>query len=265
MGAWLLRWGLLATLAAGMAAGCSSSPDIAANAVAANDVGAPAAAGSGAAAATAEAQAEARARGELVPAVLGVPETASETTTHLISPGDVLEIAVFQVEDLSTKERVNESGSVMLPLIGAIQVAGLTTAEAEKEIEAALGRDYLQDPNVDVFVSDFANMKVTVGGRVKKPGVFPLSGQTTLIQAIAQAGGVSDTAKEDEVVLFRQQPGGKITAYVVDLEQVEAGQLRDPLLAANDKVLVPESGSKVFTQNVWDTLRGFVRFTPIPL
>jgi polysaccharide export outer membrane protein len=207
----------------------------------------------------------AESEGELVPAVVGIPQDSADSYTHYISPGDVLKVTVFQVEDLSTEERVNPSGSIVMPLVGPVPVVGLTTEQAERRIEDALGADYLQDPQVDIFVSEYANMNITVGGEVMKAGVFPLTGQTTLMQAIALAGGVSDTANEKEVIVFRTRENKKLDAYVVNLEAVQTGELRDPLLVANDKVLVPESGSKVFSRNVWDTLRGFVRFSPIPL
>lgn len=207
----------------------------------------------------------AESEGELVPAVVGIPQDSADSYTHYISPGDVLKVTVFQVEDLSTEERVNPSGSIVMPLVGPVPVVGLTTEQAERRIEDALGANYLQDPQVDIFVSEYANMNITVGGEVMKAGVFPLTGQTTLMQAIALAGGVSDTANEKEVIVFRTRENKKLDAYVVNLEAVQTGELRDPLLVANDKVLVPESGSKVFSRNVWDTLRGFVRFSPIPL
>ena len=197
--------------------------------------------------------------------MVGLPPSANDGFTHYISPGDVLKVTVFQVEDLSAEERVNPSGSIVMPLIGTVPVVGLTTEQAERRIEQALGANYLQNPQVDIFVSEYANMNITVGGEVKKSGVFPMTGQTTLMQAVALAGGVSDTANEKEVIVFRTREGNKLNAYVVDLKAIQAGELSDPLLVASDKILVPESGSKVFKRNVWDTVRGFVRFTAIPL
>lgn len=205
------------------------------------------------------------AEGEMVPAVVGLPPSPSDGFTHFISAGDVLKVTVFQVEDLSAEERVNPSGSIVMPLIGTVPVAGLTTEQAERRIEDALGANYLQNPQVDIFVSEYANMNITVGGQVKKSGVFPMRGQTTLMQAVALAGGVSDTANEQEVIVFRTREGNRLNAYVVDLQAIQRGELSDPLLVADDKILIPESGSKVFRRNVWDTVRGFVRFTAIPL
>jgi polysaccharide export outer membrane protein len=197
--------------------------------------------------------------GALVPAVVGVPHASGSQSAYRISAGDVMKIDVFQVEELSTEERVGDDGSIIMPLIGQIAVAGLTPAQAEARIAAALQKDYLQNPQVNIFVSEYAAMDVTVGGAVKKPGVFPLSGQTTLLHAIAQAEGVTDMANEREVVIFRRTTESSVNAYVVDLKQVEQGKLSDPVLVSNDKVMVPESGSAVFLKGLSDTLRGFVR------
>jgi polysaccharide export outer membrane protein len=198
-------------------------------------------------------------RGTLVPAVVGVPQTPAGTPVYVISPGDVLRVDVFQVEELSTEERVDDAGSIVMPLVGPLTVAGLTPAQAEAKIAAALQQDYLQNPQVNVFVAEYANMKVTVGGAVNKPGVFQLTGTTTLMEAIAQAEGVTNLANTSEVIVFRKPQDQPVSAYVIDLAKVEKGQLTDPVLLGSDKVIVPESGSAAFVKGVADTLRGFVR------
>lgn len=202
--------------------------------------------------------------GNRVPAVVGVPNAAVSGATHRISAGDVLEIEVFQADELSTTERVNDAGSIVLPLINAVPVAGLTTDEAERRIAAALARDYLQNPQVNVFVAEFADMEISVGGAVEAPGVFPLTGRTTLLEGIALAGGTTRYAKEDEVVVFRSTGNSTdVSAYVVDLKKIERGELSDPLLAANDKIVVPKSGTRVFFRDFGDTMRGFISLNPL--
>lgn len=200
-----------------------------------------------------------RSTADLVPAIVGIPQDPGPSGTHRISAGDVLTVDVFQVDEMSTEERVAENGSIVMPLIGPVAVSGLTTEQAERTIATALQKDYLQDPQVNIFVKEYANMNITVGGSVEKPGVFPLTGTTTLLQAIAQAQGVTTLANPSEVVVFRSIDGRGINAYVVDLTEIEQGRMSDPILASNDKIMVPKSGSKVFLKNLGDTLRGFVR------
>ena len=201
----------------------------------------------------------------MVPAVEGVPPNVDTTSmaTYQLGPGDQLQVDVFRVPDLTTKGQVGASGTFVMPLIGPVAISGLTPEEAGLRIAAELRKDYLQNPQVNVQVLESANMKFTVGGAVKKPGVFPMRGETTLLQAISQAEGVTELGKPEEVVVFRSLPGQSIRAYVVDLKKVQRGELNDPILAVNDKVVVPESGSAVWVKNVTGALRGFVSLTPL--
>ena len=196
---------------------------------------------------------------QMVPAVVGPPpQEAGQLGTYVIGPRDLLSIRVFKVAELSTDERVNDAGAVVLPLVGPVEVAGLTPDQAEQRIAEFLAKDHIHDPQVDLFVKEYANMNVTVGGAVRKPGVFPITGAMTLMQAVARAEGVTDVANDNEVIIFRGQPGKAVTAYVVDLEQVQRGEMNDPMLVSHDKVMVPLSGGRVFVREVTGTLRGFV-------
>ena len=197
-----------------------------------------------------------------VPAVIGLPPPVDSSATYKIGPGDLLSIEVFKVDELSSKERVNADGDIVLPLIGKVKLDGLTPDQAEKRIAEILAKDYVYDPQVDVFVKEYANMKVTVGGAVKKPGVFPITGATTLTEAMAQAQGLGDLSKKNEVILFRGEPGQSMKAYVIELKKVETGEWPDPLLLSNDKIWVPESGSRIAYAEFKDllaTLRFFVQ------
>lgn len=200
----------------------------------------------------------------LIPATLGLPPDPGEDKTYYIGPHDLLTIEVFQVDELSSKERVSQDGHIVLPLIGAIKVVGLTPSGLEMRIANLLREKYLQDPQVNVYVEEYAHQKVTVMGAVNSPGVFDLQGETTLLEAVAQAGGVDDEiANAENVVVFRPDTAGKLQAYVVNLEQVQKGELADPILIGDDKVVVPKSGTAVFFKGLTDTLRGFVTFTPL--
>ncbi len=198
-------------------------------------------------------------REELVPAVAGLPPDPGSSLTYRIGPSDLIRIEVFQVPELSSEERVSEDGNIMLPLVGAVTVGGLTPREAEARVAEILGRDYLQDPQVDIDVAQYANQQITVMGSVNKPGVFPITGATSLLQVIAMAEGMNALAKEDEVIVFRGDEKGGMMGYVVDVEAIQEGKLRDPILIGDDRVVVPESGTSAFIKGVADTLRGFVR------
>ncbi len=202
----------------------------------------------------------AAANAKVVPMVKGLPPDPGPAAVPRIGIGDLLQVSVFMAPDLSIKQRVTNTGDIFMPLVGAIQVNGLTQEEAQQLITKKLAQDYLQNPVVNVFVEESATQNVTVAGEVAQPGVFPIKGQMTLLQALALARGVKGTA-EDEVVIFRSLNQDKITAYVVDVEQIQDGQIGNPVLIGGDTVHVARSGTTVF----FDKVLGFVRFGAIPL
>jgi polysaccharide export outer membrane protein len=174
---------------------------------------------------------------------------------YRVGPQDLIEISVFQVPDLSRTVRVNSAGQISLPLIGTVQAGGLTIQELEASIGKLLEAKYLQNPQVTAFVKEYTSQRVTVEGAVKKPGIYPLSGRTSLLQAIAMAEGLDQLANLQGVVVFRQV-GGKRMAAVFDLEAVRNGHAEDPLIYGDDVVVVEQSGSKT-------ALRRFIESVPI--
>ena len=179
-----------------------------------------------------------------------------------IGASDKLEIEVFQVPDLSGVETVNSRGYINMPLIGMVPVAGLTEQQAEQLIADKLGKDFLQDPQVNIDIIEYVSQQITILGSVKAPGVYPLKGRTTLLQAIALAGGPERIADEEEIVVFRTDKTGAVAGYIVNLEEIQAGKKKDPEMIGNDRIVVPESGSRALIKGVSDTLRGFVGFRP---
>ncbi len=202
---------------------------------------------------------------DLIPAIIGIPPDPGPTRAYRISPNDLLKIEVFQVDELATEGRVNQDGSIVMPLIGKVKVSGLTLPEAQQTIADRLGEQYLNNPQVNILVSESAGQRVTVRGHVKKPGVFPLVGQMTLMQAIAMAGGLDEVAKKEEIVLFREQEQGKINGYVINLASIDAGKLTDPLVIPDDRIVVPKSGTTVLGRMAERVLTGWVLRIPLPL
>jgi polysaccharide export outer membrane protein len=135
-----------------------------------------------------------------------------------------------------------------LPLIGGVQAGGRTIPELERDIAARLAQSYLQNPQVSVFVKEFTSQRVTMEGALSKPGIYPLTGKTTLLQAVAMAGGLDPLAQLDGVVVFRQVEGKKMAA-VFDLRRIRSGAAEDPQVYGDDLVVVEQSGSKSALQN----------------
>jgi len=185
---------------------------------------------------------------------------ALSTSDYILGPSDLLQIDVFQVDELSGTERINAAGYIKMPLIGLVKVAGLSREQSEDLITELYAEGYLQDPQVNIDIMEYVSHQITVLGHVTNPGVYPLKGKTTLLQALAMAGDAGALADEEEVVVFRSDEYGVVVGYVVNLEDVLAGTAIDPEIIGNDKVVVPVSGSKSFIKGITDTLRGFVGF-----
>lgn len=162
---------------------------------------------------------------------------------YKIGPQDVLELAVFQLPELSGQFRVNSQGNISLPLLGPITAAGKTVPDLEREIGQMLAKDYLQNPQVSLFVSQFTSQTITVEGAVGNPGIYSLKGQTSLLQAIVIAGGLTESANPRGIIVFRNV-GGERLAAVFDIRDIRGGNAEDPQIYGNDLVIVDESGSK---------------------
>lgn len=174
--------------------------------------------------------------------------------TYRVGAGDVLEISVFGVKDLDRTVRVNTDGDISMPLIGAVRAGGHTVPELQEIIAAKLKKGYLQDPQVSVFVKDFISQQVTVNGSVAKPGIYPLTGKTSLLQALALAGGMNDLALHSGVVVFRTVDGKRMGA-VFNMDKITDGEAPDPQVYAGDIVVVAKSGAK-------NALSNFIKAAP---
>ena len=179
---------------------------------------------------------------------LGQPE-------YRIGPSDLLSVSVFQTPDLDRDVRVNNAGQVSLPLIGAVMAAGKTVDELQAEIAARYGSRFLQQPQVSVFIKEFASQRVTVEGAVKKSGIFPMASRLSLLQAIALAEGLDDTASLHNVLVFRTAGGERMVARF-DLDAIREGRAEDPTLSGDDVVVVDDSAGKLW-------LKQFIQLTPI--
>jgi polysaccharide biosynthesis/export protein len=203
--------------------------------------------------------AQAPSAGAPVQAVQLPPPVASQPTQQS-SPGsalapasdyrigthDLLEIQIFGIDTLNRSVRVNAKGMVSLPLVGPVEVGGKTAQEAEEHLSAKLAEKYLQNPQVSLFIKEFTSQRVTVEGAVKRPGIYPLAGQTTLLRALALAGGQDALADLSEVMVFRVDPqSGKRQQASFDIDRIRKGEVDDPTLANDDLIVVNRSRTRV--------------------
>ena len=185
---------------------------------------------------------------------------------YRIGPEDLIEIQVFGVDQLARTVRVNSFGLVSLPLIGSTAVGGMTATEAERAIARRLAENYLQDPQVSVFIKEYTNQRVTIEGAVAKPGIYPLRGQTTLLRAIAVAGGQGSLSDLGNIVIYRPDSAGMRTGTTYDIEKIRRGEQDDPIVLNDDVVVVNRSPARVvFKDSLFrDVLDAINPFSYIP-
>jgi polysaccharide export outer membrane protein len=165
-----------------------------------------------------------------------------KSKAYKIGPLDVLEVNVFKVPELSKSVQVSEAGTINFPLIGEIEAGGKSARELEQELTKRLGAKYLQNPQITVFVKEHNSQRITVTGAVKKPGVIPMAGGVSLLQAIAQGGGLEEVAESTALVL--RVSDGQRLAGRYDVADIQAGRAEDPQLQSGDLVIVPTSDMK---------------------
>jgi len=145
-------------------------------------------------------------------------ETASPQSSHLLANsnvklgiGDLIEISVFGVPDLSTKTRISGSGDVYLPLIDYVHIADLTTDEAQELIQKRLeDGGFVRGPHVSIFVDESASQAITLLGEVNRPGPYPAIGDRRLFDLISAAGGLTDKAGRVVTIEHRGNPGQRV-------------------------------------------------------
>jgi polysaccharide export outer membrane protein len=201
---------------------------------------------------------------QTAPAQPQAPPQASEPAVgdYEIGPNDILRVTVYGHEDLTQTVLVQADGTFNFPLIGRVKAEGLTTKQLEQKIATLLARGYIRNPQVTAVVQEFRSKNVFVVGEIARPGTYPLSGRLTLVEILAKAGPISQTAGA-EVVIVRPKPGASVDGPVlptqvegqtepnaevirINVRDLQTGALEENVeLKANDTVFVPQA-PKVF-------------------
>lgn len=188
---------------------------------------------------------------------------AHAAADYRIGALDTIDVTVFEEPDLSVKAtQVDASGNIALPLVGTVAAQGKTAADLSKELEDLFGAKYLRNPQVTVTVAASVSQKVSVQGEVTQPGIYPLTGPTTLLDVISMAKGETEVAKLQEVVVFRSVNGQRMGA-VFNVASIRRGEAADPVIEGNDLVVVGYSAARRFWRDVVSTAPIFSVFRPI--
>jgi polysaccharide export outer membrane protein len=160
--------------------------------------------------------------------------TVGAESDYQIGPGDVLKITIYDHPDLTTVARVDNEEYILFPLAGRIRVGGQSTASASQTIAAKLGTDYIVNPQVSVFVEEFRSKKVFIIGEVVRPGLYELSGPTTLLELVSKAGGLTRGAGRNATIRRTVATGAadekSIEVNIVDLLQSGPETVDVPLM-----------------------------------
>lgn len=158
---------------------------------------------------------------------------------YRIGSGDLLEIKVFELDQLNQIVRVSEDGAITIPLIGRVLVEGLTQDEIVFKITALLREKYVKDPQVTIFIKEYKSNQVAVIGAIKDPGSYELVGRKNLLQIISMAGGFTENAM-DTIHVLRQKDGDTQT-IAIDLRDlvVNGNQKLNIAIEPNDVVNIP--------------------------
>lgn len=190
----------------------------------------------------------------MLPAPVRADLTAPDRPS-LIGPLDTIEVDVFNVPELDREMQVDASGRISMPLAGTIDARGKTADELARAIEEALRGRYVRNPQVTVNIRSSVSQVVTIDGQVVEPGLYPVTNQMTLLRAVASARGLTEFAREDDVVILRTVEGRKM-AGLYSMEAIRRGTYDDPPIYANDVVVVGDSPQRRL-------FRDFIAVTPL--
>jgi len=181
-------------------------------------------------------------------------------TSYRIGRNDVLQVKVFGEPDLSfDKVVVDQGGKFNMAFVGDVEVVGLTVNEVAAHLRAALGKMII-NPQVSVNVVEYGSQKIVVEGSVIHPGIYELPPGTTLLGALATAGDPDRYARVRAIAIVRTDDQGRLLA-IVDLHAVRAGKMIDPVLQANDRIIVGVSGRSRFYSDVLQIIPAAVIFS----
>lgn len=187
-------------------------------------------------------------RGDIAyaPSTFKAPDVAAPkvaTSAYKLNALDKLTVSVYRVPELSRQYVVEPTGTVNFPLIGPLNVVGMTSTELAGELKRKYDANYLRNSQISVSIDEMTQSVVTVEGSVKAPVVFSLVGEVNLLEAIARASGPSDTANPHRVVVFRTIDG-RSQAAAFDLTKVREGLMPNPTIYPGDVIVVDGSALK---------------------
>jgi polysaccharide export outer membrane protein len=168
------------------------------------------------------------------------PTVSDALANYVIGPDDVLSVVFWGDKDMSAEVVVRPDGKISLPLLNDIRAGGLTPDQLREAVNTE-ARRFVEDPSVTVVVKQINSRKLFITGQVEKPGPYPLTGRTTVLQLISMAGGLKEFADDKRILIMRTDTAGQQTGYPFNYHQVVSGKnLKQNIeLKPGDTVIVP--------------------------
>jgi polysaccharide biosynthesis/export protein len=172
-------------------------------------------------------------------ATLGAAQDGAAPADYVIGPDDVLQVLFWHEKEMSGEVIVRPDGRISIPLLNDVAAAGLTPEQLRARI-VELAAKFLEDPTATVVVKEINSRKVFITGSVEKPGTYPLTGRTTVLQLIATAGGLKEYAKRGDITVLRTV-GGREQRLPFDYDHVVQGKTvrQNVELRPGDTVVIP--------------------------
>jgi polysaccharide export outer membrane protein len=169
---------------------------------------------------------------------------------YQVGTGDVLDITVYDNDDLKTRVRVGNDGTIVMSLLGQVEVSNLTVTQISDKITSLLADGYLIKPQVNVFIKEFRSKKVVVLGRVRTPGLVELSGPISFLELVSKAGGLENDAGDTATI--KRKENGEDTLILIDLVSlVEGGDISQNIqILDGDTVVISKAGMCYVTGEV---------------
>lgn len=169
----------------------------------------------------------------------------SAPADYVLQRGDDIEISAYNIPELNEAIRIRPDGKISVPLLNDVEAAGLTPRQLSDSLAAAWAQHF-RNPRVNVLVRNFANLNIFVGGEVLNPGLIPLRGDLTALQAVLQAGGLKETSRASTVTLLRTAGDGKPQSITLNVNEILSGKEADIRLRPSDVIYVPKSNISVY-------------------
>jgi len=182
----------------------------------------------------------------------GVSDRMTENEPYVLGAFDRLDIEVYGVPDMKRTVTVDSNGTFSYPLAGEVQASGLTPTQISQSLASKLSV-YIKNPQITVNVVERVSQNLTVDGQVAKPGQYPVVGRQTLMRAVAIAGGTTEYARLDDVVIFRTVQGQRYVG-IYNLGAIRRGNYPDPEIYANDIIIVGDSAERRRFQDILQAL-----------